>query len=107
MIFVSYSLSYLDRANFSFGAAAGMASDLHISAAQSSLLGSLFFLGYFLFQIPGAALCPEIQCQAADFFGLIGWGCLASATGLIKTSTCFISTVSCWAWWKARSCPPC
>ena len=54
VIFVSYSLSYLDRANFSFGAAAGMASDLHISGAQNSLLGSLFFLGYFLFQIPGA-----------------------------------------------------
>jgi len=45
VIFISYSLSYLDRANFSFGAAAGMAADLHISAAQNSLLGSLFFLG--------------------------------------------------------------
>ena len=49
VIFVSYSLSYLDRANFSFGAAAGMAADLHITAAENSLLGSLFFLGYFLF----------------------------------------------------------
>ena len=33
VIFVSYSLSYLDRANFSFGAAAGMAKDLGISPA--------------------------------------------------------------------------
>ena len=52
--FITYSLAYLDRANFGFGAAGGMAEDLHITAAISSLLGSLFFLGYFFFQIPGA-----------------------------------------------------
>ena len=84
VIFISYSLSYLDRANFSFGAAAGMAADLHISAAESSLLGSLFFLGYFLFQIPGAAYAQKYSVKRLIFFGLIGWGLLASATGLIS-----------------------
>jgi len=83
VIFVSYSLSYLDRANFSFGAAAGMADDLHISAAENSLLGSLFFLGYFLFQIPGAIYAQKYSAKRLIFFGLIGWGLLASATGLI------------------------
>ena len=83
VIFVSYSLSYLDRANFSFGAAAGMAADLHISSAQNSLLGSLFFLGYFLFQIPGAAYAQKYSVKRLIFFGLIAWGVLASATGLI------------------------
>jgi len=83
VIFVSYSLSYLDRANFSFGAAAGMAADLHITAAQSSLLGSLFFLGYFCFQIPGAIYAQRYSVKKLIFAGLIGWGALASATGLI------------------------
>lgn len=83
VIFISYSLSYLDRANFSFGAAAGMATDLHISAAENSLLGSLFFLGYFLFQIPGAIYAQKYSAKRLIFFGLIGWGLLASATGLI------------------------
>ena len=83
VIFISYSLSYLDRANFSFGAAAGMASDLHISQAQNSLLGSLFFLGYFLFQIPSAAYAQNYSVKRLIFYGLIGWGVLASATGLI------------------------
>src|SRR6478735_5546407 len=83
VIFISYSLSYLDRANFSFGAAAGMAADLHILPAQNSLLGSLFFLGYFLFQIPGAIYAQKYSAKRLIFFGLIGWGLLASATGLI------------------------
>ncbi len=51
VIFITYSLAYLDRANFSFAAAGGMAKDLGTSAAENSLLGALFFLGYFLFQI--------------------------------------------------------
>jgi sugar phosphate permease len=83
VIFISYSLAYLDRANFSFGAAAGMAADLHISSAQSSLLGSLFFLGYFLFQIPGVLYAQKRSVKRLIFAGLIGWGVLASATGLI------------------------
>jgi len=83
VIFISYSLAYLDRANFSFGAAAGMAADLRISSAQSSLLGSLFFLGYFLFQIPGVLYAQKYSVKRLIFAGLIGWGVLASATGLI------------------------
>lgn len=83
VIFISYSLSYLDRANFSFGAAAGMASDLHISPAQNSLLGSLFFLGYFVFQIPGAVYAHRYSVKQLIFWGLIAWGILAGATGLI------------------------
>ena len=52
--FITYSLAYVDRANYSFGAAGGMAHDLNIDAAASSLLGALFFLGYFFFQVPAA-----------------------------------------------------
>ncbi len=83
VIFVTYSLAYLDRANFGFGAAAGMASDLQISSRQSSLLGALFFLGYFLFQIPGTAYAQTYSVRRLIFCGLIGWGVLAGATGLI------------------------
>jgi len=83
VIFVTYSLAYLDRANYSFGAAAGMAADLKITAAQSSLLGSLFFLGYFLFQIPGASYAQNRSVKKLIFAGLIGWGALAASMGLI------------------------
>ncbi len=83
VIFISYSLSYLDRANFSFGAAAGMARDLGITAAQNTWLASLFFVGYFLFQIPGAIYAQKYSAKRLIFFGLIGWGLLATATGLI------------------------
>ncbi|HEX6841582.1 MAG TPA: MFS transporter [Stellaceae bacterium] len=81
--FITYSLAYLDRANYGFGAAAGMAKDLGISGETGSLLGGLFFLGYFFFQIPGAHYAEKHSAKRLIFWGLIAWGILASATGLI------------------------
>src|SRR6187431_439239 len=82
--FITYSLAYLDRANFSFGVAGGMAKDLNIDAATSSLLGSLFFLGYFFFQIPGAHYAANKSTKKLIFWSLILWGALATATGIIS-----------------------
>ena len=82
-IFVTYSFAYVDRANYGFGAAAGMAHDLHIDSSAVSLLGALFFLGYFLFQIPGAAYAERRSAKRLVFWSMIAWGILASATGLI------------------------
>ncbi len=82
--FITYSLAYLDRANFGFAAAGGMAEDLHITAAMSSLLGSLFFLGYFIFQIPGAIYAENKSAKRLIFWSLILWGGLAMTTGMVK-----------------------
>src|SRR6185437_4423727 len=81
--FITYSLAYLDRANYGFGAAAGMAKDLGISGETGSLLG-LFFLGYFFCQVPGAHYAEQHSAKRLIFWGLIAWGVLASATGLIS-----------------------
>ena len=82
--FITYSLAYLDRANFGFATAGGMANDLKIDAAMSSLLGSLFFLGYFFFQIPGAIYAAKKSAKKLIFWSLILWGGFATATGLIN-----------------------
>jgi sugar phosphate permease len=82
--FITYSLAYLDRANFGFGMAGGMARDLHITATMSSLLGSLFFLGYFFFQIPGVYYAANKSAKKLIFWSLILWGLFAMATGIIS-----------------------
>ncbi len=82
--FITYSLAYLDRANFGFGAASGMAADLRITPSMSSLLASLFFLGYFFFQVPGALYAANKSAKKLIFWSLILWGGLATATGLVS-----------------------
>ena len=84
VVFVTYSLAYLNRANFGFGTAAGMAQDLGITSALSSLLSSLFFLGYFFFQIPGTLYASNRSARKLIFWSLILWGALGTATGMIS-----------------------
>ncbi|MEO8854691.1 MAG: MFS transporter [Ginsengibacter sp.] len=84
IIFITYSLAYIDRANFGFALAGGMAHDLSMTTAMSSLLGSLFFLGYFFFQIPGALYAANKSARRLIFWALILWGGLAMATGMVK-----------------------
>ncbi len=82
--FITYSLAYLDRANFGFGTAGGMAEDLNITPEISSLLGSLFFLGYFFFQIPGALYAARKSAKRLIFWSLILWGLMATLTGMVS-----------------------
>jgi sugar phosphate permease len=90
VVFITYSLAYLDRANFAFGVAGGMAKDLQITPATSTLLGSLFFLGYFFFQIPGAHYAAKKSAKKLVFWSLILWGALATVTGIISDVTALI-----------------
>lgn len=83
VFFITFSLAFLDRANFSFAAASGMAEDLGITASMSSLLSSLFFLGYFCFQIPGGIYAATRSAKKLIFWSLIGWGILSAATGIL------------------------
>ncbi|WP_166336665.1 MFS transporter [Sphingobacterium chungjuense] len=82
--FITYSLAYLDRANFGFAAAGGMTEDLEITPAVTSLLSSLFFLGYFFFQIPGAHYAAQKSAKRLIFWSLILWGTFATATGMVN-----------------------
>lgn len=84
IVFITYSFAYLDRANFGFAAAGGMGEDLDITPAIVSLLGSLFFLGYFFFQVPGAHYATKKSAKKLIFWSLILWGGFAVATGLVS-----------------------
>lgn len=84
LVFITYSLAYLDRANYSFASAAGINSDLNITSGMSSLLGSLFFLGYFFFQIPGAIYAEKRSVRKLIFACVLLWGVCATLTGLVS-----------------------
>ncbi|WP_244815938.1 MFS transporter [Caballeronia sp. Lep1P3] len=84
IVFITYSLAYLDRANYGFASAAGINSDLGISKGLSSLIGALFFLGYFFFQIPGAIYAERRSVKKLVFWSLVLWGGCAAATGMVS-----------------------
>lgn len=85
LAFITYSLAYLDRVNYGFGAAGGMARDLGITEKTSALISAVFFIGYFLFQIPGAAFATRRSAKVLIFWALILWGILSALTGVVRT----------------------
>ena len=84
IVFITYSLAYVDRSNFSFASAAGINDDLGITKGMSSLLGALFFLGYFFFQIPGTIYAERRSVKKLIFWCLLLWGGFASLTGVVS-----------------------
>jgi len=85
LVFVTYSFAYLDRSNYSLGAAGGLKDALHISSGQAGLLGGLFFAGYFLFQIPAAEFAERRSVKRLMFWSLILWGVFAALQGAINS----------------------
>jgi sugar phosphate permease len=83
IVFFTYSLAYLGRSNFGFGAAAGLAKSLNITESRAAFLGSVFFIGYFLFQIPAASYARRKSAARLVFFALLSWGILSGLTGII------------------------
>jgi sugar phosphate permease len=87
-LFVLYVLNYLDRVNISY-ASLQMTGDLKFSNAVFGFGAGIFFIGYFLLQIPGTMLIE--LWSARKFLGatLIAWGGLAGLTGLITNAQQF------------------
>ena len=85
VVFVTYSLAYLDRVNYGFATAAGMATDLGITPKVSSILGAVFFLAYFVFQIPGTLYAERKGVKTLILACLIAWGGLAALTGVVSS----------------------
>jgi sugar phosphate permease len=81
--FITYSFAYLDRSNYSLGAAGGLTDRLHITSAETGLLGGLFFIGYFLFQVPAGSFAERRSVKTLLFWSLSAWGVLAALQGVI------------------------
>lgn len=83
--FITYSFAYLDRSNYSIGSTGGLTDRLHITSTQSGLLGGLFFIGYFLFQVPAGMFAERRSVKALLFWSLCAWGVFASLQGIVTT----------------------
>lgn len=87
-LFTLYVLNYIDRVNVSF-AALQMTGDLHFSNAVFGFGAGIFFIGYFLLQVPATMLVETWSARTFIGVSLIVWGALATCTGFISTAQQF------------------
>lgn len=84
-LMICYFVSFLDRVNLGF-AALQMVKDLHLSATVFGLGGGIFFLSYFLFEVPSNLLLEKYGARRWIARIMITWGVLAGAMALVKGS---------------------
>src|SRR6516164_8500475 len=85
LLFLSYAIAYVDRVNVSL-ATIEMSKDLpEFDNAVVGFGAGVFFIGYFLPEIPGTLLVEKWSARKWICRIMITWGILAGATAFVKT----------------------
>lgn len=84
MLFICYIIAYIDRVNISF-AKLQMLDDLHFSAAAYGLGAGIFFIGFFIFELPSNLLLYRYGARLWIARIMVTWGLLCSCMMLVRT----------------------
>ncbi|HEY3938137.1 MAG TPA: MFS transporter [Bryobacteraceae bacterium] len=80
----SYLLAYVDRANLSI-AKLQMQGDLHFTDSIIGFGAGIFFIGYFLLEVPGTLIVERWSARRWLSRIMISWGIVATLTGFLGT----------------------
>ena len=81
-LMLCYFVSFVDRVNLGF-AALQMVRDLSLSSAVFGLGGGIFFVSYFLFEVPSNLLLARFGARVWIARIMITWGILAAMMALV------------------------
>ncbi|RYD38598.1 MAG: MFS transporter [Verrucomicrobiaceae bacterium] len=87
-LFLCYVLSFLDRVNVGF-AKLKMLSDLGFSDTVYSLGAGIFFIGYFIFEVPSNLLLERVGARIWITRIMVTWGLISSAMMFVKSPASF------------------
>ena len=88
LVFVLYIIASLDRANVAY-AKINMMADQGFSEAVFGFGAGIFFVGYLLFEIPGAIIVERWSARRWMARILLTWGVCAIVCGFVKTASQF------------------
>lgn len=88
VVFFCYVLAYLDRINIGY-AQLQMKSDLGFSDAVYGLGAGIFFLGYFLFEVPSNLLLVTVGARKTITRIMVIWGLTSAAMAFIQVPWMF------------------
>jgi ACS family tartrate transporter-like MFS transporter len=83
-----YFISFLDRVNVGF-AALTMNEDIGLSASAYGFGAGIFFIGYFLFEVPSNLIMKRVGARIWIARIMISWGILSAATAFVTGPVSF------------------
>ena len=87
-LFVCYFFAFLDRVNVGF-AKLHMLSDLHLSEAAYGLGAGIFFIGYFLFEVPSNLILHRVGARLWIARIMVTWGIVSTAMAFVTSPAMF------------------
>ena len=88
LLFLAYIVAYLDRVNVGF-AKLQMLTALSLNEAVYGLGAGIFFLGYFLFEVPSNVFLHKVGARKWIFRIMISWGILSACMMFVTSATSF------------------
>ncbi|WP_448954794.1 MFS transporter [Labrys neptuniae] len=87
-LMLAYLLAYLDRVNLGF-AALTMNSELSFSALVFSWGAGIFFIGYFLFEVPSNVILHRVGASRWIARIMVSWGIVSALMALVSGPVSF------------------
>ncbi|WP_439684686.1 Sugar phosphate permease [Cupriavidus oxalaticus] len=87
-LLLCYVVAYLDRVNVGF-AKLQMLNDLQFSETVYGLGAGIFFIGYFLFEVPSNVILHKVGARIWIARIMITWGAISAAMMFVTTPTMF------------------
>jgi D-galactonate transporter len=88
LLLICYMVAYLDRINIGY-AQLQMKQTLPFSDAAYGLGAGIFFVGYFLFEVPSNLMLEKIGARKTILRIMFCWGVVAAAMMFVETTTQF------------------
>jgi ACS family tartrate transporter-like MFS transporter len=85
-VFFLYIISYLDRANIGY-AALQMNAELSLTSEAFGFISGIFFIGYFLFEVPSNVLLNKYGARVWIARILVSWGVVATLSAFVQNAT--------------------
>lgn len=87
-LFLCYVVAYLDRVNVGF-AKLQMLNDLKLSEASYGLGAGIFFIGYFIFEVPSNLILHRTGARRWIARIMVTWGLLSASMMFVTSETMF------------------
>jgi MFS family permease len=88
ILFLGYFVAYMDRVNVGF-AKLQMLGDLNFSEAVYGVGAGIFFVGYFVFQVPSNLILQRVGARFWIAAVTVLWGLVSASTALVQTPVQF------------------
>ena len=89
LLFLSYIAAYLDRVNVSFAKLQMQSDVVDISDSVFGVGAGIFFIGYFIFEVPSNILLEKVGARLWIARIMITWGIISSAMIFVNSQWIF------------------